>query len=122
MGFGEGIRDVASRGDDDGPVEGGPQPGDVSVPEESPSLAYDGEVIHIALPCLYGALGHVRRTISPSTPQLANTMPVRSMHRSFDSHDIHFIVKKSSCKKWETKRSSVHSNALNKCNAKTKFH
>lgn len=53
---------------DYGSIESDPEPGDMSMPKQGPSLAYDGEIVHIALSCLDGALCDVSRSIRPSAP------------------------------------------------------
>ena len=78
VGFGEGVGNPQVGEDDDGAVEGGSQPRDVGVPEEGASLAHDGEVVHVAVAGLNRALGHISRSIGPTTSQLPNAMPVFS--------------------------------------------
>lgn len=46
------------------------------MPEKSPSLANNGEVVDIALASLNGALRHICWPISPPTPKLSNPMPM----------------------------------------------
>jgi hypothetical protein len=67
--------------DDDGPVDGGAQPGDVRVPPQRAALPDHGEVVHVALPRLDRALRDVRRPVRPPRPQLPDAVPGRP-HRS----------------------------------------
>lgn len=75
MGFGKGVREATLGEDDDGAMDSGPDPGDMGMVEEGSPLAYDGEVVGIALSALNWALRYVGRSICPSTPQLPDTMP-----------------------------------------------
>ncbi|GER47234.1 uroporphyrinogen decarboxylase [Striga asiatica] len=76
VGFLERVRLVFLGEDDDGPVERGPEPRDVGVPEKGSALAHYREIVNIALPSLDRALGYVRRPIGPSTAKLPNSVPV----------------------------------------------
>lgn len=78
MGLLEGVRVVAFGEDDHGAIEGGSEPRDVSMPKQRSSLPGDGEVVNIALPCLYWALSYIRRPICPSTLKLPYSMPIYS--------------------------------------------
>ena len=63
--------------DDQGPVDGGAEPGDVGVPPQRAALPGDGEVVHVALPRLDRALRDVRRAVRPPRPQLPDAVPGR---------------------------------------------
>lgn len=75
VGFGERVGNTKLGEDDDGAIEGRPEPRNVGVPEESPPLPHNGEVVDVAAPCRDGALSHVSRPVSPSAPQLPDAMP-----------------------------------------------
>lgn len=76
MGLGEGIRNAAFRQDDDGTMDCGSEPEDVSMPPKCTPLAGKGKVVNIILARLNGALCYVSRTIGPTGPQLPHSMPV----------------------------------------------
>lgn len=76
VGFGKWVRNAALGKNDDGAVHRGPQPGYMSMPEKSTSLANNGEVVHIALVSLYGTLSYIGWSISPPCLKLSNAMPV----------------------------------------------
>lgn len=65
--------------DDQGTMDSGPKPEDVCMPPKCASLACEGEVVHINLARLNWALGYVCWPISPTSPQLSNTMPEKKM-------------------------------------------
>lgn len=50
------------------------------MPKESPSLANNGEVVHVALPSLYRALSYVCRSISPTRLKLSDAMPISNIN------------------------------------------
>ena len=70
------------------------------MPEESSSLANNGVVVEIALPCLNGALRHIRRPIRPPTPKLSDSMPVPKENTS-----IHYFT--LCCLPYKTKTSNM---------------
>lgn len=62
------IRDSKFGQNDHCAIESGSEPKNMGVPEKSASLASDGEVVYIALPCLNWALCYIGRPIGPSCP------------------------------------------------------
>jgi hypothetical protein len=71
----ERVGDAGPGQDDEGPVDGGAQPGDVRVPPQRAALPGDGVVVHVALPRLDRALRDVRRPVRPPRAQLPDTVP-----------------------------------------------
>lgn len=76
VGFREGIRNSPLREDDNGAVDGGPEPENVCVPEKCAALACDCEIVHVALPRLNWTLCNVCRSVSPTGSELPNSMPI----------------------------------------------
>ena len=74
----ERVGDAELGQDDEGPVDGGAQPGDVRVPPQRAALPDDGVVVHVALPRLDRALRDVRRPVRPPRAQLPDAVP--AMH------------------------------------------
>lgn len=68
------------RENDERSVDSCPKPLEMSVPKESPSLANNGEVVHIALPCLNGTLCDISWPICPPALELSNSMPARAFN------------------------------------------
>lgn len=62
--------------DDECTVDGGSEPGAVSVPPQCPFLTLDSETVRVALSGSDRALGHEFRPISPSSSYLPHSMPV----------------------------------------------
>lgn len=85
VGFRERVWNATFGQDDDGSVQGCPEPKYVCVPKEGAPLAGDGEVVHIALTRLDRALGNVRRPVGPPRPQLPDTVPDHITHQNQDS-------------------------------------
>lgn len=71
----ERVGDAELRLDDNGAMNGGPEPEDVSVPPERSPLAGEGEVVDVALPWIDRALRYVRRPVGPPRPKLSNAVP-----------------------------------------------
>ena len=72
----EWIRHTKLRQDDNGTMDSGSKPENMSMPEERASLASDGEVVHVALPRLNRTLCDVCRSISPASSELPDSMPI----------------------------------------------
>lgn len=79
MGCREWIRHAELRQDDDGAMDSGSQPENMSMPEERASLAGDGEVVHVALPGLNWTLCNVCRSIGPASSKLPDSMPTTNI-------------------------------------------
>jgi len=77
VGFRERVWNTTLGQDDNGSVQGCPEPEYVCMPQEGAPLARDGEIVHIALARLDRALGNVCRPVGPPRPQLPDTMPDR---------------------------------------------
>jgi hypothetical protein len=72
---GEGIGHTKLGKDDNGTMDGSPQPVDVGIPEERTSLATNGEVIQKTAVRLDWTLCDVCWTIRPPGPDLPYSMP-----------------------------------------------
>ena len=95
VGLWEWVRFIAPGEDDDRAIQRSSQPWDVSMPQQSSSLACDGEVVGVCLAGLYWTLCHVRRSICPSTSKLANTVPAPSFSDYMIINNMNSIVSSS---------------------------
>lgn len=73
--IGKGIRDAGLGVDDEGAVDGGAEPGDVGVPEQSAPLPDQRELVRVGLTRLNRALSDVSRPIRPASQPLSHPMP-----------------------------------------------
>lgn len=75
VGLRERIGSVLDGKNYDRAVNGGSQPWDMSMPEQSSSLSYNGEVVRVALPVLDWTLRYICWPVCPSAQKLSNSMP-----------------------------------------------
>lgn len=61
-----------------------PEPSDMRMPKKCASLACDGEIVDIALPGLYWALGDICRPICPTSPKLSDSVPAVNYHNQIN--------------------------------------
>jgi hypothetical protein len=74
----EGVGHAGAGADDEGAMDGGPEPGAVGVPPQGALLPGDGEAVGVALARADGALRHVLGPVRPSRPHLPDAVPVHS--------------------------------------------
>jgi hypothetical protein len=73
----EGVAGAIAGADEEGAVDGGAEPGGVSVPPEGALLRRHREAIPVALPGPHRALRHVLRPVRPPRPHLPHPVPVQ---------------------------------------------
>lgn len=76
MGLLERVGFVPAGEDDNGAVNRRPQPRDMGMPKQSPSLPFECKIVSVRLTRLDWALGHVSRSVGPTGSELADTVPM----------------------------------------------
>lgn len=71
----ERVRNTLLRVNNNGTINSGSKPRNMSVPEKCALLLYQSELIREVLSSLYGALCNVRRAIGPTRQPLPDAMP-----------------------------------------------
>lgn len=67
---------VPAREDYNWAVNRSPEPRDVGMPKQTSSLPLEGEIVSVRLAGLDRALGHVSRSVRPTSSELADAVPV----------------------------------------------
>jgi len=90
----ERVRHAGGGQDDDGPVDGGAEPGDVRVPPQRAALPDDLVPVHVALAGLDRALRDVRGPVRPPAQQLPHAVPVDAdvVGGAVDHVDLHVVA------------------------------